>query len=51
MMQMLEAGGMETVSDGLRTADADNPRGYYEFERVKKVKTDASWLPQVRGEW
>jgi hypothetical protein len=35
MMQMLAAGGMPVVSDGERQADADNPRGYYEWERIK----------------
>jgi hypothetical protein len=49
MMQMLANGGMEVVTDNIRTADTDNPRGYYEFERVKKIKQDASWLPQARG--
>jgi hypothetical protein len=49
MMQMLANGGMEVVTNNIRTADTDNPRGYYEFERVKKIKQDASWLPQVRG--
>jgi hypothetical protein len=32
LMKMLEAGGVPIVTDGLRTADADNPRGYYEVE-------------------
>ena len=36
MMGMLEAGGLELVVDGIRAADEDNPRGYYEFERVKE---------------
>ncbi len=49
MMQLLEAGGVEVVSDNLRTADTDNPRGYYEFEKVKQVQRDASWLPGIRG--
>ena len=49
LMQMLAAGGIMVITDKLRTADADNPRGYYEFELVKKIKQDASWLPQVRG--
>ena len=30
-------------------ADTDNPKGYYEFEKVKKIKQDASWLPETRG--
>ena len=49
MMQMLANGGMEVVTDNIRTPDTDNPRGYFEFERVKKIKQDASWLPQARG--
>ena len=49
MMQMLAVGGVEVVTDHVRTADTDNPRGYYEFERVKKIKQDASWLPEARG--
>lgn len=49
MMQLLEAGGIAVLIDNVRTADADNPRGYYEFEGVKKIKRDASWLPGARG--
>jgi hypothetical protein len=49
LMQLLDAGGIEVVTDNVRTADTDNPRGYYEFERVKKVKRDPSWLPETRG--
>ncbi len=33
----------------IRAADRDNPRGYYEFERVKKTKQDPSWLADARG--
>ena len=52
MMQMLEAGGMEIYSDGLRGADEGNLRGYYEVERVKSLETeeDTFWLRDVRGE-
>jgi hypothetical protein len=49
MCQMLDNGGLEVVTDSLRTPDADNPRGYYELEKVKKIKEDASWLPETRG--
>jgi hypothetical protein len=49
MMQMLASGGVAVVTDNIRTADTDNPRGYYELERVKKLKEDASWLPETRG--
>lgn len=46
MMQMLEAGGIQALSDGIRQADASNPKGYYEHERVKRlaVETEWSWL-------
>ncbi len=44
MMQMLEAGGTLIVADNIRKSDEDNPRGYYEFEKVKKIKEDVSWL-------
>jgi len=44
MMRMLEAGGMEVAVDNVRQADEDNPRGYYEFERVKDIRQDRSWL-------
>ena len=49
MMRMLEAGGVPPLVDGIREADDDNPLGYYEFERVKKVKEDQSWLDDGRG--
>jgi hypothetical protein len=49
MMQLLHAGGIPALTDHVRAADTDNPRGYYEFERVKKVKDDAAWLPEARG--
>ena len=49
MMQMLVAGGVAALTDGIRLADTDNPRGYYEFERVKKIKTDQAWLAEARG--
>jgi len=49
MMQMLENGGVTVVTDNIRAADTDNPRGYYEFEKVKRLKQNASWLPETRG--
>lgn len=49
MMQMLAAGGIPPLTDEIREADTDNPRGYYEFERVKKTNSDATWLPSARG--
>jgi len=49
LMQMLEAGGMPILTDRVREADEDNPRGYFEFESVKKLLRDQSWLAQARG--
>ena len=50
MMKMLEAGGIPPLTDKLRTADDDNPKGYYEFERVKQMdKGDTGWIPQAQG--
>lgn len=49
MMRMLESGGMPIVTDGLREADVDNPMGYYEFEKVKQIKEDSTWVPETRG--
>ena len=50
MMKMLEAGGVPIVQDGIRTANSDNPKGYYEFERVKQLpKGDDSWLADASG--
>jgi hypothetical protein len=49
MMQMLERGGIPVMTDGIREADTNNPRGYLEFEQVKKTKEDPSWLPSARG--
>jgi hypothetical protein len=49
MMRMLEAGGMPILSDNIRRADADNPNGYYEFEPVKHLSQDSSWLRDAYG--
>jgi len=51
LMKMLEAGGLPVLTDGLRAADEDNPKGYYEVERIKGLAHDAdkSWLAEARG--
>lgn len=50
MMKMLEAGGIPPLTDEVREADRDNPKGYYEFERVKQLdKGVTAWLPQAQG--
>lgn len=49
MMKMLEAGGIPPLIDEVRTADIDNPKGYYEYERVKQLPNDVAWLPEADG--
>ena len=49
MMQMLVAGGMSPLSDGERVADADNPRGYLEWERIKQLPGDPSCIAEAEG--
>jgi len=50
MMKMLEAGGQPILTDNLREADANNPNGYYEFERVKQLTDgDYGWIPEAGG--
>lgn len=44
VMSMLKTGGLEVMTDDQRTADEDNPRGYFEFERVKKIEKDKEWV-------
>jgi len=51
MMRMLEAGGVPILSDGERSADVDNPKGYFELERIKELESemDKSYLREARG--
>lgn len=50
MMKMLEQGGLQVVTDALRTADDDNPNGYYEFETVKQMPGgQTAWLGNAQG--
>lgn len=49
IMQMLQAGGVPLLTDHIRCADNSNPRGYFEYEPVRFLKKDASWLAGARG--
>ncbi|MGE0548482.1 MAG: sulfotransferase [Kofleriaceae bacterium] len=49
MMRMLAEGGAPILADAARSADADNPRGYYELEAVKATARDASWVTGAPG--
>lgn len=50
-MKMLEAGGLPLITDRQREADIDNPKGYFEDERVKDLgdMDDRSWVAESRG--
>lgn len=51
MMKMLEAGGLKIITDNIRKADEDNPKGYYELEAVKQLdkNDDKDWLANAQG--
>lgn len=49
MMQMLVAGGLSPLADGERKADADNPRGYLEWERIKQLPNDPACIAEGEG--
>ena len=51
MMKMLDAAGLPIMTDHERTADEDNPKGYFEYERVKNLaeEQDKSWVREARG--
>jgi sulfotransferase family protein len=49
MMQMMAAGGMPVLTDGLRSADANNPRGYFELESVKFLSRNQDVMAQADG--
>jgi hypothetical protein len=51
MMKMLDAGGLAIMTDAIRAADIDNPKGYFEYERVKELEkeTDKSYIREGRG--
>ncbi len=51
MMNMLTSAGLQVMSDAIREADEDNPKGYFEDERVKDLDRldDKTWLVDCRG--
>lgn len=49
MMQMLSVGGVPVLTDDIRASDQDNLNGYFEFEPVKTIRSDSSWLEGARG--
>ncbi|CAA0079525.1 Beta-barrel assembly-enhancing protease [Halioglobus japonicus] len=49
MMQMLSAGGVDICVDDKRPADESNPKGYFEFEPVKKLDASSEWIKDAGG--
>jgi hypothetical protein len=49
LMQVLAAGGIAPLTDAERPADADNPRGYFELDAVKRTARDPSWVQGAVG--
>lgn len=49
LMSMLQAGGISLFTDTRRAADASNPRGYFEYEPVKRLTPEAPWLAETAG--
>ncbi len=49
VMQMLAAGGVPVLTDGERKADDDNPRGYYEWEPVKRLGREPALIAEAEG--
>ncbi|HAN77090.1 MAG TPA: hypothetical protein DCQ31_04580 [Bacteroidales bacterium] len=49
MMQMLEAGGLPIIIDNVLLPDKNNPRGYYEYEPAKELRSNIEWLWSAGG--
>ena len=49
LMKALKDGGLEPLTDGVRTPNEDNPNGYFEYEPVKNLKNDNSWMKDAIG--
>ncbi len=50
MMKMLAAGGLKVLTDNVRTADENNPKGYYEYEAVKEMAEGGTdWMAAAPG--
>lgn len=49
MMQILKAGGIDILTDDIRKPDANNIKGYYEYEKVKSLTKDCRWMNEAEG--
>ena len=49
MMQMLQAGGLPLLTDFERKSDIDNPRGYCEWEPIKRLPQQPDLIDRAEG--
>lgn len=49
MMQMLEAGGLPVLTDGIRGPDEDNVHGYYEWEALRRLAREPLVIERAHG--
>jgi len=49
LMRVLSFGGLPVLSDTVRRANVDNPLGYFEYDKAKRLREDRSWLAGARG--
>jgi predicted AlkP superfamily phosphohydrolase/phosphomutase/tetratricopeptide (TPR) repeat protein len=49
LMRLLHKGGIPVLTDSNRAEDAHNPLGYFEFDLVKQLPQDNSWVGQACG--
>jgi hypothetical protein len=49
LMRCLQLGGMPILSSAERQPDEHNPHGYFEYEPVKRIALDSSWMPLAEG--
>jgi predicted AlkP superfamily phosphohydrolase/phosphomutase/tetratricopeptide (TPR) repeat protein len=48
MMQMLDKGGIDVLTDDNRKPDESNPKGYYEYDPVMTIHKDNSWINKAQ---
>jgi tetratricopeptide (TPR) repeat protein len=49
MMQMLNQGGIDVLTDDNRKPDTSNPKGYFEYDPVMSLHKDNSWLDKAQN--
>lgn len=49
MMQMMDKGGLDVLTDGNRKSDDSNPKGYFEYDPVMSLHKDNTWLDKAQN--